>query len=529
MLTLGMVACNDKEDDEVEVINVDQEETFNVLYSANFEPSTEDINLDDSSLQKMKFVEGTQNVVFESSDKFGIFGVDIPGKDVRYGQIASIGETGSDITIEVSFFKSDEQYLDGAFYAVYPRSAVKSLSSDNKIIATIPTEQHPGENNSFDPNAYICCAYSQSKAQQFHFKNAISMLKVHIPSAMDGKLRSFVVESLEGSIAGDIEIEMNDGLVTNVTTKQNTKKSITFSKEGEFLSGGVDYYVCVAPSKLQKGFYITFYTDDQNYSVIKYPAVEFKKSKFATASVGKYFHGEKCWYKIVRDGQLGIDIGMVVGGKKIFWSPKDCGASSSAVSGTLYGWGNEAGKYLKDYQVLNSFSDFKNPYSQGSGWSVPTADYFRLLLLNSDIEVNYRTIEDEEGIINVPTAYIATYNNRVLTFPVPQIGVWEVTKKGRPAKIVKDAATKETWNVYYWVRDFEEENGTLRGKIMRLGQWNDDFPDDIAYEVFSTKSNPEKLAEDWNLQLEEHIDISEIYNIGLPYRLIFEEQIVSPN
>lgn len=408
MFTLGIVACNNKDDDEIELINNEQEETFNVLFSAGFETPSEDINLDDgTSLQKMKFGQTTESILFEASDVFGIFGVDIPGHPKRQGEIVALDDGGASITISCGFIKGkDDDYLDGPFYAVYPYDAAKSLSSDNKILATIPTEQHPGVDNSFDPKAFISCAYSAEKAQQFQFKNAVSMLRVNIPQGAK-KIKYFEVKSLGGSIAGNIEIEMNDGIITNVTPKDNNQTTIKFSREdGDFLTDDVDYYVCLAPTQLQSGFTVTYYTDESNYSVSKYSTAQFKRAKIAKVSPKNYFYGTSKWYKVVRDGQLAIDLGMIFGHERVYWSYYNYGAISYSDCGDLFGWAQDDGKCGVTYQDITSYDSRHFPVM--GNWRPATAQEFDELFTGSIVSESIKETDD---------VWKVTYKNRSLYFP----------------------------------------------------------------------------------------------------------------
>ena len=397
MFATSFVACN-KESDEV-VIDNDNENSianYNINFKADFEVPTLVSDLDETSLQKMKFEDnGSYKVSFEESDEISIWG------ESGYCSKGFVSVLNSSTDIDIKAVVKEED-KDGSFYALIPHSASRNNNavSSGVIDAEIPSTQY-AVSKSCDPRAFITCAYSEAGASNFHFKNATSMLKI----TTNKDYHSITIESLSGQLAGTIGIQMSGENVSNITLKDNTARKITLQGSNGMVNAG-EYYVAVAPSTIKHTLVITCIDDDDNYSSAKFSQVEFKKSLVSKVNVSKYVHGEKCWYIVKRDGQLGVDLGMVVGGYRVYWAPYNYGATSYTDQGTLFGWGQKEGRCGETYEAITNYNDRYFP-SNGN-WKPASANEFDELLTGNIAAEKINMIVD---------VWKVTYHNRSLYFP----------------------------------------------------------------------------------------------------------------
>ncbi|MBR2856383.1 MAG: hypothetical protein IKB85_03000 [Bacteroidales bacterium] len=144
------------------------------------------------------------------------------------------------------------------YYAVFPYSAAgDELPSEGQINIVLPKEQSLEEGKNFDEDAFIAIGKVDQDGN-IAFKNAASLLKVHIPADVTSvKLFGNSSETLSGAAKADITVAVSAGSATSI---EMTPSGATFS-EGE-------YYMALLPTTFEAGFRVV-YVKESEFAVLK--------------------------------------------------------------------------------------------------------------------------------------------------------------------------------------------------------------------------------------------------------------------
>ena len=155
------------------------------------------------------------------------------------------------------------------FYAVFPYSAASETlpSADGEISFTVPSEQIIGESTS-DVDAIV----SVAKADQvghFQFRNAVSLVKLHIP---DG------VTSVEFTANGEEKLSGNCTVSIGEAAKGAQGESVVLKQaDGGVISSG-DYWMAVVPATLAEGYTVNYSSATQTASVYSNDVVDLVRN-----------------------------------------------------------------------------------------------------------------------------------------------------------------------------------------------------------------------------------------------------------
>ena len=144
------------------------------------------------------------------------------------------------------------------YYAVFPYSAAgDELPSEGQINIVLPKEQSLEEGKNFDEDAFIAVGKVDQDGN-IAFKNAASLLKVHIPADVTSvKLFGNSSEALSGAAKADITVAVSAGSATSI---EMTPSGATFA-EGE-------YYMALLPTTFEAGFRVV-YVKESEFGVLK--------------------------------------------------------------------------------------------------------------------------------------------------------------------------------------------------------------------------------------------------------------------
>ncbi|MBR4264676.1 MAG: hypothetical protein IKQ46_01325 [Bacteroidales bacterium] len=455
-MVMGFMACtkDDSYDDAID-IQVEKSPEYNITFAACFETPQYVGEYGESTLQKMNFVDGSfTKITFEPKDRFALWG--ISGEQSM--AVNNATENTEDVTLSAAVFPEEKE---GEFFALYPLSSATSIS-DNVITAAIPTTQHVKKNH-FDSDAFIATAYSAKGARQFSFKTAISSIKIRIPSGV--RYKTIKIISAETPIAGNIAITVSrtDGTITNVENL-GTAKEITLecANANDYFEDGI-YFACVAPGVINGGFYVTLIAENGDISTRKVSGnPECKINKAYGVAIEKYIEGTNLWYKVVRDGQVGIDLGMVVDGYRIYWTPYNYGGTSYTDQGELYGWGQQLGNCGETYVPLTSMNDFY--YPSNNGWKPALTSEFSELLSGS--------------IVDGSDVWEVTYNNRTLKLAK------EINVKAQEIESVSGTKLIKACSGYYNSQEIRDIYREIFEEIIAEGDiTEDDINSSTTYEL----------------------------------------------
>ena len=144
------------------------------------------------------------------------------------------------------------------YYAVFPYSAAgDELPSEGQINIVLPKEQSLEEGKNFDEDAFIAVGKVDQDGN-IAFKNAASLLKVHIPADVTSvKLFGNSSETLSGAAKADMTVAVSTGNATSIEMKPS---GATFT-EGE-------YYMALLPTTFEAGFRVV-YVKESEFGVLK--------------------------------------------------------------------------------------------------------------------------------------------------------------------------------------------------------------------------------------------------------------------
>jgi sugar lactone lactonase YvrE len=140
---------------------------------------------------------------------------------------------------------------------VSPFDAAKGVQ-DGKVLVTIP-ENQASVAGSFDPAAGLSVASATALDQPVSFKNVMSLLKINVPSDLDGKVVKITVEAKSGeSLAGDILV---DPATKANAVSSNGKSSVSLLASPSIAAA--NYYMVVRPCAVAKGIKVTVLLGDK--------------------------------------------------------------------------------------------------------------------------------------------------------------------------------------------------------------------------------------------------------------------------
>ena len=173
---------------------------------------------------------------------------------------------------ECMFNKSAEKYL-----MAYPWTSSVTMDMENSTVTSgIPAVQNAVKGN-FEGSYAVAVAAGNDLDAPFAFRCAVSMLKVEIPEAMDGKIAELAVRGNQGEdLAGDLVITCTEeGPVTALGTQKYPE--VRLVPENGALEPGT-YYIAIAPVTVSKGI-----------SVVAVSADNFTEFEISTAKAEKTF------------------------------------------------------------------------------------------------------------------------------------------------------------------------------------------------------------------------------------------------
>ena len=267
-----------------------------------------------------------KQIGWELGDKVAVY----DGKARREFRVVAVKDGKATLTGMVAAGAND-------LYAVFPYSAAQDAlpSDEGKIYISVPQEQILAEGKNFDEDAFV--ATGKIVDNQVTFKNAVSLLKLHVPSGVTSvSLKGFAGENIVGGATATVDA---------VTDSKAAAVAVTLKPAGETFTEG-DYYIALLPVTFNTGFKV-IYEDakandiaiKKNTSKVEFPVNDGHDITAATASLSwipnplmseddlLYFVGNQPAYA-GETAKLGQDIALTRQ-----WTPVD-------LKGTLDGQGH---------------------------------------------------------------------------------------------------------------------------------------------------------------------------------------------
>lgn len=266
-----------------------------------------------------------KQIGWELDDKVAVY----DGKAKREFSVTAVNDGKATLTGMVAAGATD-------FYAVFPYSAAQEAlpSDDGKIYISVPQEQVLAEGKNFDEDAFVTTG--KIVDNQVTFKNAVSLLKLHVPSGVTSvSLKGFAGENIVGGATATVDA---------VTDSKAASVAATLKPAGETFAEG-DYYIALLPVTFNTGFKVIYENAKandiaikKNTSEVEFPVNGGQDITAATASLAwipnplmseddlLYFVGNQTAYA-GEAAKLGQDIALT---KQ--WTPVD-------LTGTLDGQG----------------------------------------------------------------------------------------------------------------------------------------------------------------------------------------------
>ena len=155
------------------------------------------------------------------------------------------------------FDKSADTYM-----MTYPWTPSVTINmADNIVTSSLPAVQNAVKGN-FDGDYAVAVAVGKDIESPFKFKCAVSMLKIEIPDALNGRIAELIVRgNCEGeNLVGDLEIKCTeDGPVTKLGNRKYTEVKLV-PATGVLEAG--TYYVAIAPVTVSKGVRVVAVSKD---------------------------------------------------------------------------------------------------------------------------------------------------------------------------------------------------------------------------------------------------------------------------
>lgn len=171
---------------------------------------------------------------------------------------ATLPEGNTETSPTCSFTATFSDGTIGAYTAFYPQSAYTENAGEPISAGNLKAEQTPYA-GTFDPEAHIMTATTESSQMCFQFQTRNAFLKFTAPCDLD----KVILRGNNGEkIAGDFTIE-SDG---SIKAAYGASSVITLS--GGMTEGKV-YYIALIPTVFENGLTLTLYNGDQfaQYSV----------------------------------------------------------------------------------------------------------------------------------------------------------------------------------------------------------------------------------------------------------------------
>ena len=190
-----------------------------------------------------------KQIGWELGDKVAVY----DGKARREFRVVAVKDGKATLTGLVAAGAND-------FYAVFPYSAAQDAlpSDEGKIYISVPQEQILAEGKNFDEDAFV--ATGKIVDNQVTFKNAVSLLKLHVPSGVTSvSLKGFAGENIVGGATATVDA---------VTDSKAAAVAVTLKPAGETFTEG-DYYIALLPVTFNTGFKVIYEDAKANDIAIK--------------------------------------------------------------------------------------------------------------------------------------------------------------------------------------------------------------------------------------------------------------------
>ena len=213
-----------------------------------------------------------KQIGWELGDKVAVY----DGKARREFRVVAVKDGKATLTGLVAAGAND-------FYAVFPYSAAQDAlpSDEGKIYISVPQEQILAEGKNFDEDAFVTTG--KIVDNKVTFKNAVSLLKLHVPSGVTSvSLKGFAGENIVGGATATVDA---------VTDSKAAAVAVTLKPAGETFTEG-DYYIALLPVTFNTGFKV-IYEDakandiaiKKNTSKVEFPVNDGHDITAATASL----------------------------------------------------------------------------------------------------------------------------------------------------------------------------------------------------------------------------------------------------
>ncbi len=152
-------------------------------------------------------------------------------------------------------FKGEVNQTSGSYTALYPYQEAVSYSDGSLSGVVLKSEQEavPG---SFDPEAALMMAVTESRSTDLGFKNIVGFVKV-TPTVACARI-TLVSNNSEDVLAGTADITMTDGL-PKATVTANASSCVSIV--GDIVADET-YYIAIFPAAMASGFRLVFTTSD---------------------------------------------------------------------------------------------------------------------------------------------------------------------------------------------------------------------------------------------------------------------------
>lgn len=161
---------------------------------------------------------------------------------------------------------------DGVF-AVYPAGALRSADLEKKTVNAAVLVNQKATPGSFDKDAALAVAFSQTDKLQF--RNAVALVKFTVAAP---NVKGVIFAGNNGeAVAGNMQVVLNEdntiGSVTPLHTSLDGAGDVLCTEVGlyadgdSFLTPGATYYIAVAPASFTKGFFLDLVVDGERHRI----------------------------------------------------------------------------------------------------------------------------------------------------------------------------------------------------------------------------------------------------------------------
>ncbi len=166
-------------------------------------------------------------------------------RNTKYTLTSGAGETSAMFDSDAEIQKADN------YIALYPYQSGVSMSDGTLSNVTLKSEQ-TAVAGSFDPEAALMLAQTESGSLSLNFKNVVGYVKV--TPMFDCKKITFVRNGESGIFAGKLSLKMN-GDTPSIAGIMDGSSSVSISGD---IKAGSAYYIAVLPVTLSSGFRLVF-------------------------------------------------------------------------------------------------------------------------------------------------------------------------------------------------------------------------------------------------------------------------------